>query len=155
MHLLPQFLCFTTEFFSRLLYLQVRLKIYAEWNNYVKRFGGCICAGWADCTPQSGKFSFYKPATAESSLEACWTLLEDFHWELWSCGQLVQVMPHSLLERLPSIVKTVSGVEQALVLLQGAKICAGNSDENFQQLTRARRGRFMDSTGKQCFSIHL
>ncbi len=114
----------------------------------MKRFAGCICVGWADCTPQSGKFSFYKPATAESPLEACWTLQEDFHWELWSCGQLVQVMPCGLLERLPSVVTTVSGVEQALVLLQGAKICPGNSDENFQPLARARRGQFMDSTGK-------
>lgn len=151
MHLLPQFLCSTTEFSSRLLYLQVKFNSctssYALKDNYELTAVYLLCIGWVDCTSQSGKFSFYKPATTESLLEACWTLQEDFHWELWSCGQLVRVMPGGLLERLPSVVRTVSGVEQALVLLQGAKICSGNSDECFQPVARARKGQFMDCTG--------
>ena len=115
----------------------------------------CVCVGWVDCTSQSGKFACYKPATAKSPLEVCWTLHKDFSWELRCCGQLVQLKSCALLQRIPSVVTTVSGVEQALLLLQHSRICSGNSDEKFLALARTRRGQFMDSTGVYTFILHF
>ena len=104
--------------------------------------------GWVDCTQTTEVLSYYKPETRESPFTGCWTVKENFCWQLHSYGQQIRQEFCILLESLPTKITTISDVEKALVLLSNVKVCQGNPDERFQSLSKARKGCFMDSTGK-------
>lgn len=77
----------------------------------------------------------------------CFYIQADFHWRFVCHGRQVLPAKCPLLSTLPSTLQSVTGLEQALTLLDGAKICEGNTDEKFHDLSKARKGCFMGATG--------
>ena len=71
----------------------------------------------------------------------------DFHWQFVCHEKPVSPAACPLIARLPSTLESVSDIEEALALLNDARLCEGNADEKFLLLAKTRKGRFMDSSG--------
>lgn len=51
-------------------------------------------------------------------------------------------------DALPQALTSVSNVLKAIEMLESLQFCTGNNDVSYFCLQAARKGRFMDSTGK-------
>ena len=112
--------------------------------------------GWIDATKQvavPGELVFCRLETKQSTLTASFSLhvQDDFHWHLSCHGQQLRTIVCPLIEQLPSTLESLANIEQVLTLVNGAKVCQGNPDEKFRDLSIAQKGRFMDATGVLIF----
>ena len=73
------------------------------------------------------------------------TIRESFSWFVTLSGH---VLPTSALAEFDDKLSTVCGVHEVLSYLDSCTLCVGNPDEKYVCLSEARKGVFMDSSGK-------
>ena len=72
---------------------------------------------------------------------------QDFQWHVRCHGKLMQ-KTCPILSTMPAKLHTILDLEKVLTTLDECKVCEGNPDERFHQLTEERSGCFWNAKGK-------
>ena len=70
-----------------------------------------------------------------------------FNWTVSLRGCNLDKHSCSLFNTSPEILTSVSAVCLLLVALRSFRVCEGNSDERFLNISKSRKGQFMDASG--------
>lgn len=72
----------------------------------------------------------------------------DFTWTTQIGHNNISLDENELLNGLPHSLHSVESVIRVLRVLDGSKLCVGNSDAKFSRLIERRNGKFMDNSSK-------
>ena len=112
-------------------------------------------AGWADQTTTTplDKIQLCKvsraPCTASQPVvvTCCLTINSDLTWQAHVHGQTVKPSARSPLSSVPEKLSTVS-VAALLKLLETCRVCPGHPDEQYEDLAKGKKGRFLSPQGE-------
>ena len=77
----------------------------------------------------------------------CLTINSDLTWQAHVHGQTVKPSARSPLSSVPEKFSTVS-VAALLKLLDTCRICPGHPDEQYEDLAKGKKGRFLSPQGE-------
>lgn len=75
------------------------------------------------------------------------SVVEDFRWQLHIYG-LTLSHQSPVMASFPPLLKSVSGVRDICLFVDNCTLCCGNWDNKYLPLADARKGKFMDISGK-------
>ena len=112
-------------------------------------------AGWADQTTTTPLDTIQlckvsrAPCTASQPLvvTCCLTINSDLTWQVHIHGHTITPTARSPLSSVPEKLSTVS-VTALLELLDTGRVCPGHPDEQYEDLAKEKKGRFLSPQGE-------
>ena len=114
------------------------------------------CNGWIlTCIPGEAEDSIclalcklqYSPTNSTTEQVFMLTIKPEFNWNLDVHRHRVNSLQCPLLAEVPSQLNSVNSVVHLLSLLDNSKICQGNPETKFLDITQHHKGNFFDKSG--------
>ena len=116
-----------------------------------------LCTGWFVAPEESNSDDVVVCRLDEGSTGVLYALriTEGFSWSFSLRGLRLNCSICPILATFPGTLTSASDVCDVSSELSSFRVCMGNCDEKFLELSRLRKGQFMDASGKIFFSMHV